>query len=118
MIKIMKRNFRSLAFLLLITVAATGLSGALSFAAPTAGQANDNKARTRSAPRTGGSATKAPAGCQKRCESDYDICLSATSGDGPGPWQCKKARDKCVLECKQQQTDPKSKTTGQRRVPN
>jgi hypothetical protein len=48
MIQIMKRiNLRSLVFLLLIAIAATGLSGALSFAAPTAGQANNNKARTK-----------------------------------------------------------------------
>ena len=58
MIQIMKRiNLRSLVFLLLIAIAATGLSGALSFAAPAAGQANNNKARTKAPQRDGASPT-------------------------------------------------------------
>ena len=95
MSKIMKRNFRSLVFLLVFAVAATGLFGALSFAAPTAGQANDNKARTRSHPRTGGSAKKAPAVCRKRCDEERAACLTSIV-----TFQCKPAHDQCLEECK------------------
>jgi predicted small lipoprotein YifL len=77
MIKIMKRKVRSLAFLLLITVAGIGLSGALSFAAPAAGQANNNKTGTKAPQRDGTSPTKRPSTeCARNCRTDYKTCLS------------------------------------------
>ena len=95
MIKIMKRKVRSLAFLLLITVAGIGLSGALSFAAPNVGQASDNKAKTRSHPRSGGSAKKAPSVCRKRCDEDRAACLTSII-----PFECESGHDRCLKKCK------------------
>jgi predicted small lipoprotein YifL len=95
MIKIMKRKVRSLAFLLLITVAGIGLSGALSFAAPNVGQASDNKAKTRSHPRSGGSAKKAPSVCRKRCDENRAACLTSII-----TFQCEPAHDQCLEKCK------------------
>ena len=107
MIKIMKRNSRSLVFLLLIAVAAIGLSGALSFAAPTAGQANNNKARTR---------TKAPyhspGECKIQCYADYKTCLSHRDGES-----CHLERAKCLETCDGGPEKPPTRIKARPRTP-
>ncbi len=108
MIKMMKRNRRSLVFLLVFAVAAIGLSGVLSFAAPASGQANNNKARTKAPQRDGTSPTKRAGGtasleCKRQCRADYKDCVSG-KGFGGGPtgagrsWRC-YAYDACIHDC-------------------
>ena len=108
MIKIKKQNFRSLVFLLLIAVAATGLSGALSFAAPTAGQANNNKARTKAPQRDETSPTKRPSTeCMRNCRTDYKTCASESwqrdrdLGLWPGSSRlsCNETLEECMNTC-------------------
>jgi len=102
MTKIVKRNMRSLVFLLMIAIAATGLSGALSFAAPTAGQANDNKARTKPPQRGGTSPTKRVVDkCRRQCFRDYKDCLGNPYGaEGAGrALTCPITRDECLANC-------------------
>ncbi len=108
MIKMMKRNRRSLVFLLVLAVAAIGLFGVLSFAAPAAGQANNNKTRTKAPQRDGTSPSKRAGGtasleCKRQCRADYKDCVSG-KGSGSGPigvgnsWKC-YAYDACIHDC-------------------
>src|SRR5689334_21695883 len=97
MVKIVRRNIRSRIFLTVSPVAAVGLSGALSLAAPTASQSNNDYARTNSHSLNGCSSTKAPAVCWKRCNEDFGECMS---GLVPLLQQCNYADDRCLKGCK------------------
>ena len=100
MVKIMKRNMRSLVFLLMIALVALGFLGT-SFVVPVGARvdSNESQTRTKSHPGTGGSSTKAPAVCRKRCDKAYSDCLV------PGPAgivfveQCGGAHTQCLREC-------------------
>ena len=98
MIKMMKRNVRSLVFLIMIVAGAVGFVDLRPFAVPAEARvdnSNQSQARTKSHPRTGGSATKAPAVCRKRCDEERAACLTSIV-----TFQCKPAHDQCLEECK------------------
>jgi hypothetical protein len=86
---------------LLLAVAAIGLSGVLSFAAPTAGKANNNKAnnnkaRTKAPQRDGTSPTERAGGtasleCKRQCRADYKC--------HHGDWNC--GYYDCISLCEQ-----------------
>jgi predicted small lipoprotein YifL len=120
MIQIMKRiNLRSLVFLLLIAIAATGLSGALSFAAPAAGQANNNKARTKAPQRDGTSPTQRVGDkCKRKCTEDWRDCLHVNGKKGGASvWgaqvTCGSWREECLRDCESGAKPP----TKQRKPP-
>jgi hypothetical protein len=102
MVRMMKRNMRSLVLLLTIAIATMGFLDVRSFAVPAvAGLDNSNQSqtRTKSHPRTGGSPTKAPAVCRKRCDNDYSACLTPSFGP-VFVEQCGTAHAQCLKECK------------------
>ncbi len=111
MIKMMKRNFRSLVFLLLIAVAAVGSFGALSSGGLAAGQSNKQsraaRKKTDSTNNQSSKATKKNRSCKQVCEDTFNDCLK-TAGGGPSnpfgtdfgqPGGCTYVRDTCIQDC-------------------
>jgi hypothetical protein len=123
MIKIMKRNFRSLVFLLLIIVAAAGLFGALSSDGLAAGQGNNKQ--SRSARNNNGStnnqsskATKRNRSCKQVCDDTYSNCQKSAQpfpyNDWGQPGGCTAVHTECLQDCpssRKQQKPPHAPKT-------
>jgi hypothetical protein len=106
MIKIMKRNFRSLVFLLLIIVAALGLFGALSSDGLAAGQANSKQsraARNNTGSNEQSSKTKKNRSCKQVCDDTYSKCQKSAQpfpyNDWGQPGGCTAVHAECVQDC-------------------
>jgi hypothetical protein len=102
MIKIMKRNTRSLVFLLVIAVGAVGFLDVCSFAASAVARVeNSNQSRATKArtPRTDWQSTEVTStdrhtACKRGCEEKYSSCVAAKEAKG---WSDDRAEKTCGL---------------------
>jgi hypothetical protein len=102
MIRIMKRNMRSLVFLVVIAVGAVGFLDMRSFTVPAAARvdnSNQPQTKTKSHTPARGSKTKMPSGCRTRCEKAYSACLVPGVGGIVFVEQCDAAHTHCLKEC-------------------
>ena len=108
MIKIMKRNFRSLVFLLLSIVAAVGLFGALSSDGLAAGQGNNKQSRaarnnTASTNEQSSKTTKKIRSCKQVCDDTYSNCQKSAqpfpNNDWGQPGGCTAVHTECLQDC-------------------
>ena len=107
MIKIMKRNFRSLVFLLSIIVAAVGLFGALSSDGLAAGQGNSKQSRVArnntASTNSQSSKTKKNRSCKQVCDDTYSNCQKSAqpfpNNDWGQPGGCTAVHTECLQDC-------------------
>ena len=121
MIKIMKRNFHSLVFPLLIIVAAAGLFGALSAGGQAAGQDKQSRAarnNTGSTNNQSSKTTKKNRSCKQVCDDAYYNCQKSAQpfpyNDWGQPGGCTAVHTECLQACpstRQQRKPPRAPKT-------